>query len=74
MRRAIDRGARLTQQLLAFARQQPLQAETRSINRIITSFETVLRRAGNAMIDFDIELDRKAETPSSTARASNRRC
>jgi signal transduction histidine kinase len=32
MRRAVDRGARLTQQLLAFARQQPLQAETRSIN------------------------------------------
>jgi CheY-like chemotaxis protein len=60
MRRAIDRGARLTQQLLAFARQQPLQAENRSVNRIITGFETVLRRAGNAMIEFDFELDRKA--------------
>jgi PAS domain S-box-containing protein len=60
MRRAIDRGARLTQQLLAFARQQPLQAETRNINRIITGFESVLRRAGNADIEFNIELDRKA--------------
>ncbi|WP_036168770.1 PAS domain-containing sensor histidine kinase [Massilia sp. 9096] len=59
MRRAIDRGARLTQQLLAFARQQPLQAETRNINRIVTGFETVLRRAGNADIEFNIELDRK---------------
>jgi PAS domain S-box-containing protein len=59
MRRAIDRGARLTQQLLAFARQQPLQAETRNINRIITGFETVLRRAGNPTIEFDIALDRK---------------
>ena len=60
MRRAVDRGARLTQQLLAFARQQPLQVETRSLNRIISGFEPVLRRAGNADIEFVIELDRKA--------------
>jgi PAS domain S-box-containing protein len=60
MRRAIDRGARLTQQLLAFARQQPLQAETRNLNAIIRGFETVLRRAGNPSIDFVIDLDRKA--------------
>ena len=62
MRRAIDRGARLTQQLLAFARQQPLQAETRNLNRIITGFETVLRRAVNPNIDFVVELDRKAQS------------
>jgi PAS domain S-box-containing protein len=62
MRRAIDRGARLTQQLLAFARQQPLQPETRSLNRIITAFETVLRRAVNPSIQFEIELDRKAHS------------
>ncbi|MFC5548688.1 hybrid sensor histidine kinase/response regulator [Massilia aerilata] len=62
MRRAVDRGARLTQQLLAFARQQPLQAETRSLNRIITSFEPVLRRAGNADIEFEVDLDRKAHS------------
>jgi PAS domain S-box-containing protein len=62
MRRAIDRGARLTQQLLAFARQQPLQAETRNVNRIITGFETVLRRAVNPNIEFVVELDRKANS------------
>jgi PAS domain S-box-containing protein len=62
MRRAVDRGARLTQQLLAFARQQPLQAETRNLNRIITGFESVLRRAGNANIEFEIDLDRKANS------------
>jgi PAS domain S-box-containing protein len=62
MRRAVDRGARLTQQLLAFARQQPLQAETRNVNRIITGFESVLRRAGNANIEFEIDLDRKAHS------------
>jgi signal transduction histidine kinase len=62
MRRAVDRGARLTQQLLAFARQQPLQAETRNVNRIITGFESVLRRAGNTGIEFEIDLDRKAHS------------
>src|SRR5690606_35502934 len=57
MRRAIDRGATLTQQLLAFARQQPLQPETRSVNRLISGFESVLRRAVNASIDFHVRLD-----------------
>jgi PAS domain S-box-containing protein len=57
MRRAIDRGAALTQQLLAFARQQPLQPETHNINRLISGFESVLRRAVNAGIQFDIVLD-----------------
>jgi PAS domain S-box-containing protein len=62
MRRAIDRGARLTQQLLAFARQQPLQPETRNLNRVITAFETVLRRAITPNIEFEVELDRKAQS------------
>jgi PAS domain S-box-containing protein len=57
MRRAIDRGATLTQQLLAFARQQPLQPETRNVNRLIVGFESVLRRAGNASIEFTFKLD-----------------
>jgi PAS domain S-box-containing protein len=62
MRRAVDRGARLTQQLLAFARQQPLQAEIRNLNRIITGFESVLRRAVTAGIEFEIDLDRNAHS------------
>ncbi|MGF6273244.1 PAS domain S-box-containing protein [Massilia sp. UYP11] len=57
MRRAIDRGATLTQQLLAFARQQPLEPETRNVNRILSGFESVLRRAANSSIDFVLELD-----------------
>jgi PAS domain S-box-containing protein len=57
MRRAIDRGATLTQQLLAFARQQPLQPETRNVNRLVSGFESVLRRAGNASIEFSFELE-----------------
>ena len=57
MRRAVDRGATLTQQLLAFARQQPLQPETRSVNHLISGFESVLRRAVNAAIEFQVRLD-----------------
>jgi len=43
MRRAIDRGATLTQQLLSFARQQPLQAKVRDdISK--ASLNTVLQQ------------------------------
>ena len=45
MERAAQRGATLTQQLLAFARQQPLRREPHDIGRVIRSFEAVLRRA-----------------------------
>jgi PAS domain S-box-containing protein len=62
MRRAIDRGAALTQQLLAFARQQPLQPETRSVNRLISGFESVLRRAVNASIEFQVKLEPQVRT------------
>lgn len=56
MRRAIERGATLTQQLLTFARQQPLKSESYSLNTLITTFEPVLRRAVDASIAFRIEL------------------
>jgi PAS domain S-box-containing protein len=59
MRRAVDRGATLTQQLLSFARQQPLKPEKHSVNNIISGFETVLRRAGNSNVSFALELDPK---------------
>ncbi|NVM74431.1 PAS domain S-box-containing protein [Duganella sp. SG902] len=45
MSRAAQRGASLTQQLLAFARQQPLRQEAHDVSRVIRSFEAVLRRA-----------------------------
>jgi PAS domain S-box-containing protein len=59
MRRAVDRGAALTQQLLSFARQQPLKPEKHSVNNIIRGFEAVLRRAGNSNVSFALELDPK---------------
>ncbi|GLC91307.1 histidine kinase [Cupriavidus sp. TA19] len=47
MRRAIDRGASLTQQLLSFARQQPLQAEVHNLSSLVRDFEPMLTRAGD---------------------------
>jgi C4-dicarboxylate-specific signal transduction histidine kinase len=46
MRRTVERGVLLTQQLLSFARQQPLMVEKYDLNSVISGFETVLRRAG----------------------------
>lgn len=45
MERAAQRGSALTSQLLAFARQQPLELQSHDLNRVISSFEAVLRRA-----------------------------
>jgi PAS domain S-box-containing protein len=56
MRRTVERGALLTQQLLSFARQQPLMVEKYDLNSVISGFETVLRRAGNSAIEMDIRL------------------
>ena len=54
--RATERGARLTQQLLAFARRQPLRPEIHNINGLIGGFEAVLRRACGEPIEFVMEL------------------
>ena len=58
MRRAVDRGAELTQHLLSFARQQPLQAKRSDLNTLINGFESVLRRAGNSSIAFTLALEK----------------
>ncbi|MDM5179956.1 PAS domain S-box protein [Massilia sp. DJPM01] len=55
MERAAQRGAALTGQLLAFARQQPLALELLDINHVIASFEAVLRRAIPSSARFVIE-------------------
>jgi len=54
--RAAERGSRLTQQLLAFARRQPLSPRTLSIRLLIGNFEPVLHRAGSsiARVEFDL--------------------
>jgi PAS domain S-box-containing protein len=57
MQRAVARGATLTQQLLSFARQQPLKVEKCNLNAVIRSFEAVLRQAGDGMIEFEVRRD-----------------
>ena len=56
MEKASMRGASLTNQLLTFARQQPVTPEPRDLNRVITAFESVLRRATRSSIKFELEL------------------
>lgn len=56
MARAADRGSSMTKQLLAFARQQPLKVSNSSVNRVIGSFEAVLRRALRSNVRLDVAL------------------
>lgn len=55
MERAAQRGSSLTSQLLAFARQQPLEVQIHDVNRVISSFEAVLRRAIPSSAKFRIK-------------------
>jgi PAS domain S-box-containing protein len=55
-RRATERGARLTQQLLAFARKQPLRPQPNDLEGIILRFESVLRRAVGESVDVELVL------------------
>jgi PAS domain S-box-containing protein len=54
MQRAVARGATLTQQLLSFARQQPLKVERCSLNAVLRGFEAVLRRAADGAVELEI--------------------
>jgi PAS domain S-box-containing protein len=54
--RAAERGAKLTQQLLAFSRKQPLRPKPNHVNRVIGEFEAVLRRAVGELIELKLEL------------------
>jgi PAS domain S-box-containing protein len=56
MHRAAERGKTLNQQLLAFARRQPLRAEVTTPNDVISGFEAVLRRACGETITLEISL------------------
>ncbi|MDQ4060930.1 MAG: ATP-binding protein, partial [Pseudomonadota bacterium] len=54
---AAERGARLTQQLLAFARRQALKPETVHVNRLVREFEPLLQRAVGEAVAVDVRLD-----------------
>jgi PAS domain S-box-containing protein len=55
MEKAAMRGAALTNQLLTFARQQPVSPEPRELNRVIAGFESVLRRAIRSSVKFEFQ-------------------
>ena len=55
--RAAERGAQLTQQLLAFSRQQMLHPEVVDVNRLLREFETLIQRAVGESIAFTVTLD-----------------
>jgi signal transduction histidine kinase len=45
IRRSAERGARLTTQLLAFSRRQPLRPETCNLNTLVIDFDVLIKRA-----------------------------
>ena len=52
--RAAARGAKLTQQLLAFSRRQPLRPETHRVGDLVGEIEAVLRRACGELIELEV--------------------
>lgn len=49
---AVDRGAKLSSQLLAFARRQPLQPRSINLERVVQNMEDLLRRAVGENIEI----------------------
>lgn len=62
--RAAERGAKLTQQLLAFSRRQPLQPTAHDPNLLIGGFESVLRRACGETVDLHLSLGQSSDAIS----------
>ena len=58
--RAAERGARLTQQLLAFARRQPLRPTQQDLNALIREFESLMRRACGSAVGLKLDLTTSA--------------
>jgi PAS domain S-box-containing protein len=55
--RAADRGAKLTSQLLAFARRQTLRPQASDLNELITVFDALLRRAVGETVAVETKLE-----------------
>jgi PAS domain S-box-containing protein len=58
IRKAADRAAMLTRQLLAFSRKQVLQPRKLNLNVVIKDLEKMLRRLISENIELDLHLDR----------------
>ncbi len=55
--RAVARGAKLTQQLLAFSRQHRLQPEKANANELIAALEGLLRHATGELAELALDLE-----------------
>src|SRR5262249_54884623 len=55
IKQAVERGAGLTRQLLAFSRRQATRSRLFAIDSIVTGMETMLRRLIGPEVDFRIE-------------------
>ena len=62
IRKAADRGAVLTGQLLAFGRQQAIQPQTLSLNQVIGGMEGLIRRLLSADVKLELRLSPGAGT------------
>ena len=56
IRKAASRGANLTQRLLAFARQQPLNAKPSDIRRLVLDMNELIERTLGAAIDIQTKV------------------
>jgi len=65
IRRAADRAASLTRQLLAFGRRQMLQPKVLALNHVVADMESMLQR----LIGEDVELITKLDSDLGTVRA-----
>ncbi|NUU01450.1 hybrid sensor histidine kinase/response regulator [Herbaspirillum robiniae] len=55
---AVDRGAKLSSQLLAFARRQPLQPRSINLERVVQNMDDLLRRAVGETIEISTVIGR----------------
>ncbi len=70
MKRAGERAAGLTRQLLAFSRRQVLQPEVVDVNHIVSELERMLGRLLGAQIEFVTDLDARLGSTRSSARST----
>src|SRR3546814_10317216 len=72
IRHAIDRGAKLTQQLLTFARKSPLHPEVVDIGMRLRSMDTLLERSlgENFSVDYRIRSEEHTSELQSLMRIS----
>ncbi len=55
--RAVERGRKLSQQLLAFARRQPLSPRAVDVTRVLSGIDELLRRTMGEQIELEMQIE-----------------